>query len=204
MPETFRRHTLVWLREGASASVVEESGDPALLHDWIAEERPLIVRRPCLSPDGSEVFLGLALPGKQRLACRAPRAAVLRRALPPLLSDCALPFDTLGPLMARVPALRVFGSHAWQHLTGLCYVTDSSDIDLLALIDSLEAWEEFCTAMCGLPLPIAPRLDLEVVFRGDASFSWREFHASEGKVLLKSNSRVWLESKDRVVSLLHE
>jgi phosphoribosyl-dephospho-CoA transferase len=204
MPETFRRHTFVWLSEEASGSIVLESGDPALLRDWIAKMRPLIVRRPCLSPDGNEVFLGVALPGKRRLACRAPRAAVLRTALPPLLGDCDLHFETLVALRAIAPDLRVFGSHAWQHLTGLPYVTESSDIDLLALIDSPEEWERFCTAMSALPLPTTPRLDLEVVLLGDASFSWREFLASETQILLKSSSAVWLESKSRVSALLHD
>jgi len=107
-------------------------------------------------------------------------------------------------LRAIAPDLRVFGSHAWQNLTGLPYVTESSDIDLLALIDSPEEWERFCTAMSALPLPTTPRLDLEVVLLGDASFSWREFLASETQILLKSSSAVWLESKSRVSALLHD
>jgi len=99
--------------------------------------------------------------------------------------------------------LRMFGSHAWQHLTGLSYVTENSDIDLLASIDSPAEWDNFRRMMNGMRWPDSPRIDLEVVFRGDASFQWREFASPGSEVLIKSNHRVWLEPKDRVEALLH-
>lgn len=96
--------------------------------------------------------------------------------------------------------LRLFGSHAWQELTGLPYVTPASDIDLLADIASLAEWQRFLSL--AITLPASPRVDLEVIFQGDASFSWREFLGPSGDILIKSNRRVWLEHKAHLPALL--
>jgi phosphoribosyl-dephospho-CoA transferase len=195
-PELFRRHAFVWLKEGAEA-FPDSSGDAEVLHDWIGQGLPLIVRRPCVS-DAGEIFLGLSLPGKHRIACRAPRISVHRIESPPLCSECGVEIHGLSD--CGVP-IRVFGSRAWQHLTELSYIREDSDIDLLAEVESREVWRSFLTALQSLALPDSPRLDLEVVFQGDASFSWREFTSSGEKMLVKSNRSVWLQSKDRVEEL---
>lgn len=188
----FRRHAFVRLAENAWREATPESGDINVLREWIAAGRPLIVRRPCLSDDGQEVFLGLALPGKKRMAFRVSVASVQSIEPPPVWDDEAV----------RCPGFvfRLYGSRAWELLTGLSYVTPESDLDLLVDIDSLAGWGGFLSA--GLRLPAQPRVDLEVIFRGDASFSWREYLGPAGDILIKSNCRVWLERKDRLADLL--
>lgn len=97
---------------------------------------------------------------------------------------------------------RLFGSHAWQELTGLPYVTATSDIDLLIDVGSAGAWRDFLSQNRE-PIAEAPvRLDVEVIFRGDASFSWREYLGPSDKILIKSNHAVWLEPKDQLENLL--
>lgn len=163
-----------------------------MLREWIANGRPLIVRRPCLSDDEKEVFLGLSLPGKRRMAFRVPVGSV-RSVEPP-------PVWTGGVIGGTGVVFRLYGSRAWELLTGLSYVTPESDLDLLVDIGSLAEWESFLAS--GLQLPARPRVDLEVIFCGDASFSWREYLSSAGDILIKSNRRVWLERKDRLATLL--
>lgn len=199
MPEVFRRHAFVRLAEDAWRDAIVEAGDSPTLRDWLAQQRPLIVRRPCLSEDGREAYLGLALPGKRRLAYRVPAHAVLSIEPPPewqgeFLRDSGL-------------VLRIFGSHAWQKLTGLAYVTETSDVDLIWDVSSPEEWEKATQPshvqeeLFAIPGQ-SPRVDLEVVFRGDVSFSWREYLGPADDILIKSNRRVWLESKTRLASLL--
>ncbi|MBN8710421.1 MAG: hypothetical protein BGO12_23390 [Verrucomicrobia bacterium 61-8] len=186
----FRRHAFVRLAENAWRDATPEGGDIEVLQEWTARGRPLIIRRPCVSDDGQEVFLGLALPGKRRMAFRVPVASV-RAVEPPPVWDVEV-----------VPGFvfRIYGSRAWELLTGLSYVTPSSDLDLLVDIDSLAGWRSFLSSDFQLPEP--PRVDLEVIFQADASFSWREYLGPADDILIKSNRRVWLERKDQLGSLL--
>jgi phosphoribosyl-dephospho-CoA transferase len=191
---TFRRHAFVRLEKDAWEFASADSGDPATLRDWLEHGRPLIVRRPCISDDGQDVFLGLALPGKRRLAYQVPVGAISSVEPPPLWhGEFPAPF-----------APRLFGSHAWQKLTGLVYVTDTSDIDLLVDITSLAEWKTFLKTVGtdGPSVPNFGHVDLEIIFCGDASFSWREYLGSTADILLKSNRHVRLERKDRLATLL--
>jgi phosphoribosyl-dephospho-CoA transferase len=168
---------------------VAETGDPTVLRQWIARGRPLIVRRPCLSDSGAEVFLGLALPGHRRLAARAPVAAVREFVAAPEWTD-----PTFAPFVPRL-----FGSHAWQLLAGIPYVTASSDVDLYVDISSATEWEAFRATAAQVD---HPRVDLEIVFGGDASFVWREYLGGAREILIKSNRRIWLHPRDRLAELL--
>ena len=166
-------------------------GNIATLREWVEQGFPLIVRRPCLSDDGREAYLGLALPGKKRMAYRVPVEHVRFVEPPPLWDGDGLALDGF--------AARVFGSHAWQALTGLSYVTEQSDLDLLIDLPSREEWERFLTSK--LILPEQPKIDLEIILRGDASFNWREYLGPAEDILIKSNRSVWLERKDRLPDL---
>jgi len=96
--------------------------------------------------------------------------------------------------------LRMFGSYAWQHLTGLSYVTEKSDVDLLLDIATSAEWRDFLSQ--NIALPASPHIDLEIAFGGDASINWREYLGPTDDLLIKSNLRVWLERKNRLSSLL--
>jgi phosphoribosyl-dephospho-CoA transferase len=191
-PEGLRRHAFVRLAEGAWQRAVAESGDIGTLQEWLAHGRPLIVRRPCVSQDGREVSLGLALPGKRRLAYRVAVDDLDSVELPPFWNGEGFP--GFRP--------RLFGSHAWQELTGLPYVTANSDIDLFIDIASTIEWQEFLSLGEDPGAESRVRLDVEVIFRGDASFSWREYLGPAENILIKSNHAVWLEPKDSLENLL--
>jgi phosphoribosyl-dephospho-CoA transferase len=173
---------------------VAEDGDPAVLRDWIARGRPLIVRRPGLSADGTTVSLGLARPGRRRLACRAAVSAITEFLPPPVWTDAR--FAPFRP--------RLFGSHAWQLLAGIPYVTAASDVDLCVDIQTVAEWDAFraTAAAADGALDGSPRLDLEIVFRGDAAFVWREYLSGAREVLVKSHAGVRLHPRDHLADLL--
>ena len=177
-----------------------------VLRTWLAQGHPLIVRSPCLSPDGANVCVGLSLPPnpqKHRLAFELPRALVREVAPPPLWPHAT---EVLQQFQSAAEAggaeLRTFGSHAWQHLTGLPYVTETSDIDLLIFTNSRRSWEITRQHLEQIAWPTSPKIDLEIVLDGDASFSWREFCTSPERLLFKGNSRVWLGNKRDVAGHL--
>ena len=197
-PEIFHRHAFVWFR-------VEDELLPAddVLRTWLAQGHPLMVRSPCLSTDGAKVCVGLSLPPnpqKRRLAFELPRALVREVAPPPL---CLPSTELLQQIQTAAEAeLRTFGSHAWQRLTGLPYVTETSDIDLLIFLNSRQSWENTRHHLEQISWSSSPRIDLEIVLAGDASFSWREFSTSPQRLLFKGNSRVWLGNKHDVAKHL--
>ena len=145
--------------------------------------------------------LGLPLPptqGRRRLAFVLARKHVARAAPPPPLRwvSAALPAAWKHPLeildrdaRALGARLRVFGSAAWQALTGLDYLHEGSDVDVLfrpasraqldATLASFDAWE----------VRSGRRVDGEIVFAGERAVAWREWrHASgaDDRVLVKS------------------
>ncbi|CAJ9721916.1 phosphoribosyl-dephospho-CoA transferase [Burkholderia pseudomallei] len=113
------------------------------MRDWAARGWPLIVRRR--SPCDAGVPLGLPLPpsaGKRRVALAAAREQIDSACALPTLADVGRQAPPAWrPTLARLRALadahrvdcRVFGSLAWQTLTGLRYLSDESDLDVLLM-----------------------------------------------------------------------
>lgn len=197
------RHALLCVDPAAYALALGERPELAgapLVADWARLRRPLIARR---GGRAGLVAAGLPLPpaqGKLRIAFELAPAAILSVAPPPLLADAAPAAPaSWRPAIAAIVALaarldveaRVFGALAWASLTGLEYLSATSDIDLLfavgagtdvaALLDGLARIE------AGAPM----RLDGEILRldRGLAA-NWRELHGAAGhrtgEVLVKS------------------
>lgn len=113
---------------------------------WRDNDLPLIVCQQNADMDEGMVLLGLPLPpaqGKRRLSLTVQADHIKKIERPPLLLDttgCA-PTDwhaTIEKLMRCTPAFRVFGSLAWQYLTGFQYLSATSDLDLCLDINGLE------------------------------------------------------------------
>ncbi|KVE36598.1 malonate decarboxylase holo-[acyl-carrier-protein] synthase [Burkholderia sp. TSV86] len=139
-----RRHTLVRVRADAWPGLLAAHGDAAHLpyvRQWAARGWPLIVRRGM--PGEAGVALGLPLPpsaGKRRIALAAAPAQIAAiRVLPALTEverDAPLAWrPTLANLRMLADAhrvdCRVFGSLGWQALTGLRYLHEQSDLDIV-------------------------------------------------------------------------
>jgi phosphoribosyl-dephospho-CoA transferase len=186
---------------------------------WLAADRPLVVaRQPCESMPLDTIAVGLALPpaqGKRRIALVVSKSDIARYSLPLQLSNAiaSAPVEwqsTLAELDTAAKAidieLRVFGSLAWQALSGLPYMTRQSDIDLLwhpmsnkqlqQGIALLERWEQ----AGGL------RADGEVLFGTGSAVSWREWatlkSGSDNRVLVKSISGAGLVDARELLEML--
>lgn len=213
------RHHLVWLSDAgwqrAQARASDARQREAMAH-WQHNRWPLVVRRADTDAAPDEICAGIALPpdaqgNKPRIAVRAHAAEVAATRAPFLLRDIAAarlaslppawhaPMAQLQQDMERAGiALAVFGSLAWQIITGQPYLRGSSDIDLLFEPASREQLEQGVRLLAyhAMFLP----LDGEIVFPGGAAVSWKEWRQvavkggdPDNKVLVKTPDMVKLE-----------
>jgi phosphoribosyl-dephospho-CoA transferase len=87
---------------------------------------------------------------------------------------------------------RVFGSLAWQTLTGLTYLTASSDLDILLPIRRSSDLAQLTTELATIEAAAPMRLDGELVRDDGVGVNWREIHAGAREVLVKSTGDVAL------------
>ena len=213
------RHSLVWLTP-AGWDQVQAGAAQALvpvrdaIGRWHAADWPLVVCRavPAMLP--GRIALGIALPpdefGNKPRISTTIELTEIRHQTPPLSLQAVLqnapPHWRAGLLALQLQAaelsleLRVFGSLAWQTLTGMPYLRASSDIDLLmvpASSSALSAGLVLLTLHAGV-LP----LDGEIVFPSGAAVAWKEWRGvaaaagvdGSGSVLVKHGDRVSLAS----------
>ncbi len=193
----FERHRLVHLDPARWGETL--AAHPALqaipvIVDWVAEGHPLIARRPVCDDTAGLVPLGLPLPpslGKQRLAVAVPPDAILSDAPPPLLSDAARCARvawqvTIAALLALDPETRCFGSLAWAHLTGLPYLSESSDLDLVWQVSTANDAARRVAALVRIDAEAPMRLDGEIVTPTGLAVQWREFASDAPEVLAKA------------------
>ena len=199
------RHTRVWPTAFARASMADGALDAtarAALDLWSARGWPLVVRRrdgdESICPD-EKIAVGLPLPpalGKRRLKFHITNDGVAAHAPALALDDVVAAMEpawqcALAPLArdaarARI-AFRVFGSAAWQTQTGLVYLHDQSDIDLLVEPASIDELETAIALFERFERRTPIRLDGEIVFPGGDAVAWREWNRarSAGRVLAK-------------------
>jgi phosphoribosyl-dephospho-CoA transferase len=154
------------------------------LRHWAAHGLPLVVTR---QGEGDGIALGLSAPRRwkhRRVALRVDRAEELYFDEFPRLEQLVsqLPPGARAPARQLALALqacgataRVYGSHGWQHLTGLQHVREGSDLDLWVSVHDGAQAEAVATALNAFP-PVL-RVDGELVFDGDAAVAWREWLA---------------------------
>ncbi|WP_126969154.1 malonate decarboxylase holo-[acyl-carrier-protein] synthase [Xanthomonas sp. BRIP62411] len=193
------RHALVWLHPDARWQVLTPGAQPRL-QQWFAAGLPAVVARGDGSQGPGRVPLGVPLPpneGKQRLALSAGLDAIVRSTAPLALDAviAAAP-ATLQPALqalrtqANASALqpRVFGSFAWQALTGLAYVHAQSDLDLLWSIATPEQAQAVVTLLQRWEHRHGLRADGELLLADDSAVNWREYAGSAQQVLVKSTN----------------
>ena len=139
------RHDLIWLdsdrwRDALLAPLPDEW--MGALGEWFKRGRPAVVRRQ-ESSTANAISLGVALPpsrGKTKIPLLVERRVVTRASAPLLLATALVsaPPAWQAALQSLVDAarergieFRVYGSLAWQHLSGEPYLTATSDVDLL-------------------------------------------------------------------------
>ena len=95
---------------------------------------------------------------------------------------------------------RIFGSLAWSMLTGLDYLTDGSDLDLLLPVSRGSDLVRLTAELAAIEAVAPMRLDGELVRDDGAGVNWRELHAGVGEVLLKTSSGVTLQKANFLLS----
>jgi phosphoribosyl-dephospho-CoA transferase len=208
---SMRRHDFVWIRPERWEAALGAHAADRLAREWAACGRPLVGRR-LLPEDRPGVPLGLPTPpsdGKRRLSFVVPHDAIARTMRPPTLADSlgALPrswqwtaarIAVLGERHAAT--VRVFGSAAFQLLTGLDYLTPSSDLDLLIDV-GVETDVALLVTELGKLAGDAPMvLDGEIMGPQGAACKWREIGAETEKVLIRTASRTFLGNPARIWS----
>lgn len=147
------------------------------------------------------IAVGLALPpaqGRRRIALSVSEHDIVR-CTPPLLLGDALTHAPVRwrPALTELDAaardidieLRVFGSLAWQALSGLPYLTPQSDIDLLWHAHSHTRLQQGIALLARWEQESGLRADGEVLFGEGSAVSWREWarleSGSDRRVLVK-------------------
>lgn len=197
MPDTisFSRHDL--LLPEKDCPVTADSRCAETIREWLACGHPVIVRRPCLMEEG--LHCGIPLPpggGWNRLAFTLNPAGIAGRLALPRLEECLelLP-ETRRKQLSELAELRpeVFGSLAWQSLTGLTYLHEKSDVDLLFRVRSRKELRSLCSTLAERNLP--EFCDIEIMLRNGCAFSFREWRKETPDVLLKGNHDISLCGK---------
>lgn len=209
-----RRHDLLRVKPATWQAILRchpGLADLPLVADWALREWPVIVRRRMAGDLANGVPAAIPLPpshGKRRLAFSfASGAAVV--ALPPvLLSDAlraapakwqpvAAALLELGEAVGMTP--RVFGALLWQHATGLPYLTDRLDLDLLWFISDERTAALLVEGLLRLDADGPVRLDGELELPDGAAVNWRELAQSDanlgGEVLVKTMDGVELRTR---------
>ncbi|MBP1096615.1 malonate decarboxylase holo-[acyl-carrier-protein] synthase [Bradyrhizobium diazoefficiens] len=201
MAESLARHTMVKASAAGWAAVMSrhpELASEPIIDGWARADRPLIVRRPACSDAAGMIPLGLPLPpshGKRRIAFALAPGDIIASAPPPSLADAAAAAparwrETIGLLLQLLPETRTFGSLAWQHLTGLPYLSDSSDLDLLWPLSSARQTDTLPSDIGRIANQAPMRLDGEIVGRA-GGVQWRELiGADDDEVLVKGPAGV--------------
>lgn len=216
-----RRHDLVYLQRDALFSTpCAETGDPywQAAGDWIAAGRPLVAARQPV--DCECLLLGLSLPSalqRKRLSITVDHGAVARVCSPLSLRHClpllpAAQVEILRRLDVGAAAcsvrLGVFGSLAWEALSGESYRHAESDIDLICDIATPEQFDCMLSLLQPAADALPCRLDGEMRFPDGAAVAWRELAAQRrqpaAQVLVKGEREVGLRPLQDLLASLKE
>jgi phosphoribosyl-dephospho-CoA transferase len=208
------RHDLVFVSRNSWRSLLATRTDLAvdpLAARWPEEGWPTIRRRAMPGEFGG-VPLGLPLPpsaGKRRLSFLLQSHDISAIVRPALLNSAssAAPrawwptLDRLDRLALRHSAdARLFGSLAWQALTGLQYLSARSDLDLLLDIHGDIDLDGLVAGVDEIEASAPMRIDGELMREDGVAVNWREFHAGASQVLVKSIDGIRLFDRQQFIS----
>ena len=206
MPEPIRlpslhRHDLLWADPAGWKTMLRVRPDLSALPqvaDWAANRWPLVVRRPAATDLPGFLPAALALPpvsGRLRIGVqldpaivtdhRGPMAIDRARGAAPALWRPIL--DALVEVATRHGArLTVFGGLLWQAATGLPYLTESSDADLLWQINATTNPLALAREIASIDATSPVRIDGEILLPDGGGVNWRELARSRHEVFVKT------------------
>jgi len=81
---------------------------------------------------------------------------------------------------------RVFGSLAWRAITGLDYLTNHSDLDLLLYVQQDTDLLRLTVDLAAIEAAAPMRVDGELIREDGAAVHWREFNVAAREILVKA------------------
>ena len=208
------RHDLIWLdsnrwRDALLAPLPDEW--MGALGEWFKRGRPAVVRRQ-ESSTANAISLGVALPparGKTKIPLLVDRRVVTRASAPLLLATALVsaPPAWQAALQSLVDAarergieFRVYGSLAWQHLSGEPYLTGTSDVDLLWTARNGALRRDGLQLLAAWQRTTGLAADGELLLPDGAAVAWKELLSASRKVLVKSSDSVAMRARDDVLA----
>ena len=209
MLEPLARHQLVWIEPRGWRAMLFDHPPivaPVLLDEWADRGWPLIARASVCCDIAGQVPLGLPLPpehGKRRLFFECSREIIVRTTRPLRLVEAAATAPapwrkTIAAILALAPETRCFGSLAWEHLTGLAYLSSGSDLDLLWEIGAGDQADGLCSALAAIAADAPLNIDGELVAPNGQAVQWREWHSGGPGLMVKTTGGVQLTWRDRL------
>ncbi len=204
---SYFRHDLVWLDPEIDAGKFASKDQEEQTRNWVKKNLPLVVARQSipLAKESHQLVIGFTLPSapmRTRVTLKADRAAIIRHRRPILLRD-AIQFapehwrSNMGNLNVLCETsgvtARIYGSLSSEIFTGIKYLDDASDLDLLLecgddtklaeLLAQLESFQGM------------PPIDGEIVATSGWAVAWRELatvlrSGTTGQVLAKSDYEI--------------
>jgi phosphoribosyl-dephospho-CoA transferase len=211
----FKRHARVWLNwpEAAALIHLQDGVQAEAIHQHAARGLPFVARSRQPGDQPGMVQLGLRLPRTstpRSLAFCVPKSAVREASdalslAEALLLQTPLPsgwYDTLMHLQTDAAqlglTLRIYGSLAWQCATGIHYLADNSDIDLLLAPESLEQAHAGLRLLEAVEKEGRVRLDGEMIFPDGRAVAWKELLANTRLVMVKNAEGIALATLESV------
>lgn len=213
MTEAWQRHDLLRVDEQGWRRALCSRPDLAgvdLLSHWAQNGWPVMVRRYLASDAPEHIPIAVALPragGNPSVALQIRAQDVMSglaplplqraaRAAPVSWSATLQRLHTMGAGLGSVPA--VYGSLLWQCLTGLTYLHERSDLDLIWRVSDATQAQQLAAAIdaCAAqgPMPI----DGEFIAAAGVAVNWREFHQCRSQVLVKTLHGVQMFERARL------
>lgn len=218
-----RRHDLAYLHPSAAYQLLNAK-QSATAHDalrrWVHAGRPLVVA--CQSITCSQqVLLGLARPpGEEprRLSISVGPEAIRAIAPPLTLAHClnsstVATSASLRQLLLQCErqdiAVSVYGSLAWEILSGTLYRHSHSDIDLVIDITCVSQLAPCIEALQQAQAILPYALDGEIRFGNNAAVNWKELaqallQPSAAQVVAKQNTGATLTTVTALMGQLQE
>jgi len=174
---------------------------------------PAIVRRraPC---DQTGIGIGISFPfveedGRLRFATTVAPEDVVRRISPYDLVENALqmtmrPFGALQRVaeVTRPGTLGIYGACALQTVTGLRYVHDRSDLDLVVCGETITGLRRMNSVLPELEREFGSTIDVEVILACGGGVKLKELCGRQKTVLVKSISAVEIINKSKAIETL--
>lgn len=202
-----QRHQLVRLSRRGWQHLLLTRTDQAELNalwEWARHDWPVIVRRG-FPGEQAGVPLGVPLTpskGKRRLAFVVAAEDIQSTSALPTLTDVV----SSAPRLWR-PSLQalndvamtyavnagVFGSLAWQYLTGESYLSSTSDLDVAWSFPSGDQLAHFLDDIADVEACSPMRIDGELLRADGAGVNWRELWGGHRDVAVKTFSAVDLQ-----------